>query len=380
MILSLCAISLISFAQSNNDELLKKLVEKEILTQEEADDIKKESDNESINQKTDKIDAVAGNFRNIFNNTPYLQLGGYGLFMYNYSNVAKTKHDAQGRVVFVSARGDLGNNIKYSFLTELINPMLYEFWGEWTPVKQFNIRVGQMKVNYSLENQIALFDLETVFNTRSVSNLIGMGGDVHQSQNGENNTGRDVGIQVSGSLLPINNLDLIQYSVGVFQGSGLNSSDKDNSKDVSATVLLQPIKGFRIGGSVYYGDATYAIGNAEADSHTRNRWMLSADYNSDRLYARAEWIHGKDSRTDREGLYGTAKYYVIPAKLGIIGKVDYYNKDKSNNNEVIDYLAGLDYYFYKKCRVSVNYQYSDYSYSWDAPNSHTVTGQLQFVF
>lgn len=383
-ILSLCFVSLMSFAQNSNDELLKKLVEKQVLTQAEADDIKKESAKEEANKKTDKIDAVAGNFRNIFNNTPYFQLGGYGLFMYNYSNVNKTKHDVQGRVVFLSARGDLGNNIKYFFLTEFINPMLYEFWGEWTPAKQFNVRVGQMKVNYSLENQIALFDLETVFNTRSVSNLIGMGGDVHQSQNGKNNTGRDLGIQVSGTLLPICNNDLIQYSVGLFQGSGMNTGDKDNSKDVSATVLLQPVKGFRIGGSVYYGDATYSIGDAEAINHTRNRWMLSADYNSERFYARAEWIHGKDSKIDREGLYGTVKYYAIPSKLGIIAKVDYYNQDKNSNCEVMDYLAGVDYYFYKKCRFSLNYQYSDYAGNypkkWKANSSHSVIGQLQFVF
>lgn len=384
LILSICMIAMVGYAQDNN-ELLKKLVEKEILTQEEADEIKKESATKSNQtEPTDKIDQAAAKVRGIFNNTPYLQIGGYGLFMYNYSNVADTKHNAQARVIFLSARGELGNNFKYFFLTELVNPMVYEFWGEWSPLKELNVRAGQFKAPYSLENQISLTDLETVFNTRSVSSLIGMGDDVQTYQNGKNNTGRDVGLMLSGSLFTLNNHDFIQYAAGVFQGTGLNTSDKDNSKDFSASLMFQPLKGFRVGGSVYYGDATYDISGKRIKenelTYTRNRWMLSADYKSDRLYARAEWIHGKDGKIDREGLYGTVKYYVAPKKVSLVGKVDYYNSDKDLNTEVLDYVAGVDYYFYKNCRMTVNYKYSDYSKKWDQKNSHSVIGQLQFVF
>lgn len=385
LILSICLTAMIGYAQDSNDELLKKLVEKEILTQQEADEIKKESTAQAKqSESVDKIDQAAAKVRGIFNSTPYLQIGGYGLFMYNYSNVNDVKHDAQARVVYISAKGDLGNNIRYFFLTELVNPMIYEFWGEWAPMKELSFRMGQFKAPYSLENQISLTDLETVFNTRSVSSLIGMGDDVQTYQNGKNNTGRDVGLMLSGSLFTLNNHDFIQYSAGVFQGTGLNTNDKDNSKDFSASLMFQPVNGFRVGGSVYFGDATYDIsGNnikENATNHTRNRWMLSADYKSDRLYARAEWLHGKDSKIDREGLYGTVKYYAVPKKVSLVGKVDYYNSNKDINSEVMDYTAGADYYFYKNCRFTVNYRYSDYSKKWDQKNSHSVIGQLQFVF
>lgn len=382
LILSVCLIAMMGYAQDNNDELLKKLVEKEILTQQEADEIKKESTSKTQQtEPVDKIDQAAAKVRGIFNNTPYLQIGGYGLFMYNYSNVNRVKHDVQARVVYVSAKGDLGNNIRYSFLTELVNPMIYEFWGEWSPLKELSFRLGQFKAPYSLENQISLTDLETIYNTRSISSLIGMSDDVQRYQNGKNNSGRDAGFMVSGSLFTLKGHDFIQYAAGVFQGTGLNTSDKDNSKDFSASLMLQPLKGFRIGGSVYYGDATYIMpGSSELTNHTRNRWILSADYKSDRLYARAEWLHGKDSKIDREGLYGTVKYYVCPQKISLVGKVDYYNSDKDINSEVMDYTAGADYYFYKNCRFTVNYRYSDYSKKWDQKNSHSVIGQLQFVF
>lgn len=380
LILSLCLGSIFMYSQNTEtDKLLKKLVEKEVLTQDEADEIKKESMEE--NSSSDKIEETTNKVRNIFNNTPYLQLGGYAQFLYQYSNTAKIKNNSIPRVIFLSARGKVTKNIGYFILAEFADPRLYEFYAEFTPYKEINIKVGQAKVPISLENQISLANLETILNTRSVSSLIGMGDDVMRIQNGINNTGRDVGIQIYGSLFDISGHDFIQYGAGIFQGSGMNTFDKDNSKDFAATLMFQPVKGFRIGSSISLGEATYEIiPSSEQLSHVRNRWMISTDYKSDRLYVRAEWIKGKDSSIDKEGLYGTAQYYVLPQKLSLVGKVDYYNQNKNTGSEVIDYLAGIDYYFYSKCRVQVNYQYSDYSHKWDTKNSHNIIGQLQFVF
>lgn len=374
--LMLCLMCLSSYAQDSN-ELLKKLVEKEILTQDEADEIANESpsktDNNTFGNKVEKI-------RDAFN-TPYMTFGGYGLLMYKYKDVSDTKHDFEPRVLFLNFGGKLPHNIGYFALYEFVNPRLHEFYMDWTPDKKFNFRIGQMKIPFTLENPISLTVLETIPYTRSISALSGMADDVLALQNGINNTGRDIGMQISGSLLPAGNHDLIEYALGVFQGSGMNSSDKNNSKDFSGTVMLQPVKGFRIGGGAYFGEATYSLNEGEPKTdQVRNRWTIGSDYRSDRLYCRAEWIRAKDGNIHKEGLYGTAQYFIVPQKINVAGKVDYFNENRNIGSEVMDYSLALNYIFYPRCRVQLNYTYSDYSKVWDEKNSNTVLAQLQISF
>lgn len=371
LVVSIMCISL--SAQDANNELLKKLVEKQVITQQEADDILKDGASKPDKSKTEFIrEAFA---------SPYMRFGGYGLFMYNYSDVKEVKHSVEPRVVFLSMRGQLPGKVNYFILAELVNPRVYEFYAEWMPEKEFGIRGGEMKTPNSLENQLSLTELETVFNTRSVSTLIGMGGDVlslyNSSRNIANHTGRDIGIRANGK---IGENDLLEYIVGVYQGAGINMGDNNNTKDFAASLMLQPVKGFRIGGSAYFGQARYAMGANTENDHVRNRILVSSDYRDERAYCRAEWIKANDGGIDKEGLYGMASYLLIPQKLSALAKVDYYNRNKANNEEVIDYTMGVNYYFYKQCRLQLNYTYFDFSNTWVAKNSNAVAGQLQIVF
>ncbi|MFV0536372.1 MAG: porin [Dysgonomonas sp.] len=372
LLLSLCAVCIFSFAQDSNNELLKKLVEKNILTQSEADSLRLPQ-KKSLSQTTNKI-------REAFN-TPYMRFGGYGLFMYRYNDLAPVKHNAEARVIFISMRGELTKNLKYFILAEFVKPRPYEFYAEWTPTNEFNFRAGQMKTPLSLENQMSLTDIEGVLNTRSISALIGMGDDVQAKQNGLNNTGRDVGVMTYGNLFKTQTHDLLEYKIGLYQGTGINTSENNNSKDFAANLMLQPVKGFRIGGGAYFGEARYAIATGSVvDNHVRNRWIVSSDYRSERVYARAEWITANDGGISKEGLHGMGMYYFVPKKLNAFAKVDYLNQNKDANSEVIDYTLGVNYHFYGPCRLQLNYTYSDYSKNWGASNSNTVLGQLQIVF
>ena len=60
--------------------------------------------------------------------------------------------------------------------------------------------------------------------------------------------GRDIGIQVSGDVLPNSNgRKLLHYQVGVYNGEGINTADKDNRKDIIGGLWVMPVKGLRIG-------------------------------------------------------------------------------------------------------------------------------------
>ena len=369
-----CLISFGVKAQDSNEQLLKKLVEKQVLTQDEADQIKEESAKTSLNETVGKI-------RDAFN-TPYMKFGGYGLLTYKYNEYARNHHDFRTRVVFLSLDGKLTNTISYRILAEFADPTLTEYYGEWTPEKYFSLRAGQFKVPFSLENPISLTNLETIYNTRSISALVGMGDDVIRLQNKVNSGGRDIGMQVSGSLIELEDHKLLEYKLGVFQGAGINITAPNDDKAFSGMLILQPIKGFHIGGGAYFGEATYSLDKEttpESD-HVRNRWVVSADYQSERFYARAEWLHGNDGGIKKQGLYGTGLYYIIPKKLNVLAKVDYFNKDTEINSEVMDYTCGVNYYFYDQCRLQLNYTYSDYSNKWDARNTNMVAAQMQIVF
>lgn len=365
-------------AAQNSDDLLKKLVEKNVLTQSEADQLRESSAKEEKPSTTQTVEKV----RNFFN-SPYLQFGGNGQLMYRYSDVDQIHNDFKAKNLFLSVNGKLNDAFRYGFLVEFVNPSVQEFWGEWTASKMFNLKVGQFKSPFTMESQLVPATLETASYSRTISNLVGYAGedDVLKKQNNKNNFGRDAGMMVSGELISLANHNLIQYSAGVFQGTGVTTGETNNGKDFAGILLLQPVKGFRIGGGAYLGQATYTkVGETVVSDHVRDRWYLSADYKSDRFYARSEWVHGNDGGIDKEGVYGLGMFYLIPKKLNVLAKVDYYNKNKDVNSEVIDYTAGVNYYFYPMCRVQLNYTYSDYSNKWDAPNSNIVFAQLQIAF
>ncbi|MBB4034524.1 hypothetical protein GGR21_000409 [Dysgonomonas hofstadii] len=372
LFITLCLFCSATYAQ-NSDDLLKKLVEKNVLTQSEADELMKE--NKKKEQKastTQTIDKV----RNAFN-TPYMQFGGNGQLMYKYSDVEDIKHDFKPKNLFISVNGKLNDSFRYGFLLEFVNPSVQEFWAEWTAASEFNFKAGQFKVPVTLESQYVPATLETVAYSRTISNLFGYAGedDVLKAQNGKNNFGRDAGVQISGELFPQASHNLLQYSAGMFQGMGVTTGEKNNTKDFAGTLMLQPVKGLRVGGGAYLGQATYNGGD-----HVRERWIVSADYKSERFNARAEWITANDGGISKEGLYGMGLYYFIPKKLNALAKVDYYNSNKDFNSEVIDYTVGMNYYFFPNCRFQLNYVYSDYSNKWGANNSNVVYAQIQVGF
>ena len=370
-------VCLCSYSQDFNNDLLNKLVEKNVLTQSEADSLRvTEEKKQSILPRT-TIEKVRQAF-----NTPYMQFGGYGMFMYKYSDVSRIKHTAEPRVVFLTLGGNITNNFKYFVMGEFVDPRLFEFWGEWSPAKEFNLKFGEMKTPLSLENQLSLTAIEGIQNTRSVSALIGMNDDVIKLQSGKNSGGRDIGVLIHGSLFGTQTHDLLQYGIGMYQGTGINKGETNNTKDFAGNIMLQPIKGLRIGGGTYFGEAYYSLdkANVPETDHVRNRWIVSSDYKTERIYARAEWIKGNDGGIQKEGLHAMGSYFFIPKKLNAFTKADYFNQNKEINSEVIDYTIGVNYYFYDNCRFQLNYIYSDYSKKWDAPNSNVVLGQMQIVF
>jgi Phosphate-selective porin O and P len=362
-----------AFAQTSNEKLVQKLVDKNILTPEEAAQLLS-ADKPKAKPQTEQI---RGLIRKGFN-TPSLSFGGYGMLMYEYNSQSTAHNDFRPRVLFLWAEGKLNDHFRYFIMPEFVSPSLYEYYAEWMPSSAFKLKAGQFKVPFTLENPISLVNLESIQNTRTVASLAGMSSDVGAN----NGAGRDIGIQASGSFLKMTDHDLIQYSAGVFEGTGINTKENNNVKDFAGTLAVQPVKGWRLAGGLYAGQSLYVkSGQTASANHVRNRWALSSDYASDRIYARAEWVHGNDGGIEREGVYGIGSYYFIPKKLNSYARIDHYYNDKSLKQKAVDYSAGINYYFASLCRFQLNYQYSDYSKQCSGKkDTHSLLGELQLFF
>ena len=303
--------------------------------------------------------------------TPYLKLGGYAMLTYQYRE-AENIHDVRPRLAFISMDGKIGSNFRYFLLAEFVNPRLFEYYGEWTFSKYIGIKVGQQKVPFALENPISPTNMESILNTRTVSSLVGMNDDV-----GVTTSGRDIGMQIFGSFFD----GLLSYNAGFFQGTGINIKENNQRKDFSGILSLQPIKNFHIAGSLYLGEAVYSINDNPLTSNTRNRWALSADYETERFYARSEWINGNDAGTLKSGIYGTALWYFVPKKINGFLKLDFFDADTSIGSVATDYIVGGSYYFAPRCRLQLNYMHSQYSANWQGNlNRNSLFAQMQVVF
>ena len=364
-------------SQNSDNKLVEKLVEKGVLSKEEAKDIisdMAEEDDKKISTKDwESIKSLVNN--------KYLQLGGYSQLLYTYSNTQENKHEGDVRNVFLSIKGEPVKNVKYLVFANLRNPSLTEYYVDWTPLEELQFRVGQQKVPLSIENQLSLSALEFIQNGRSVNYLVGGGKDVITLYNGKSSGGRDMGVKAYGKLLKLKNHSFIEYDLGIYQGSGINKSSPRSNKDFITNILLSPFQGFRIGGGVQFGETKYQMPQESIPTiHGRNRWIISSDFRHDTFYARAEWIKGNDGNIKKEGMYGMCSWSFVPDKWVLLGKVDYYNNNTKKGLKVMDYSTGVNFLLSKACRLQANYTYSDFNKKWGDKNSHLVEAQFQIIY
>ena len=366
-------ISVEGYSQNSDEKLIEKLIERGVLTQEDAQDILGERMEEPESVKKREV------IKSLIDNK-YLRLGGYAQLLYTYSNTKEVKHDGAVRSAFLSVRGEPADKLSYLVFANLRDPSLTEYYVDWRPLGELQFRAGQQKVPLSIENQLSLSALEFIQNSRTVNHLIGGGKDVLTIQNGKSSGGRDIGIKAYGNLFVSANRPIVEYNAGLYQGSGINKSAPRSDKDFIFNALVSPATGFRIGGGMQFGEAKYSADGKSVAIHGRDRWLISSDYRSDNFTARAEWINGRDGSIKKEGVYGMVTWSVMPDKWVLLGKADYYNNDKSLNLEVTDYSAGVNLLINKFCRIQANYTYSDYTQKWGNKNSHLAEAQFQIIY
>jgi len=348
LVISLSAFLLFitdSFPQSTND-ILNLLILNKTISQSQADSIRAEA---ALSQQ--QADGSRKSF--FITATRQMILTGYSQVRFQAFQESGKHNGFDIRRARVDLKGSVTPFFSYRLQADLVDkPKLIDAYGEIKLADYFSITAGQFKIPFSMENLTSSNKLEMIDRSQVVEALVARSKDVIGNQNG-----RDIGVQVSGVFLKVKDISVIEYRLGVFNGSGINVADTaNNEKDISGRLIFTPVKGFSFGGSFYSGWEKSIKPDVAGKGQTRNRFGGEASYVLNRFSLKGEYIAGKDGKTNREGWYIQTGYFVIPQKLQVLGKYDVYDTNTSTPDNIsTNYAFGANYNFNTWSRLQVFY-------------------------
>ena len=238
------------------------------------------------------------------------RFGGYFIGTYKYSDQdgAKGGDGFNQRFIRLYVDGTILNDFNYRLQMQVSgnSPHMKDFFVEWAHWKEFKVKVGQFKRPFSFENPYNPWDVGAGDYSQLVRKLAGIG-----DYNGEPGAagGRDQGIQLQGDLFPVSTDKhrLIHYQVGLFNGQGVNTGDRNGRKDLIGTLQVQPLKDLFIG---LFGWTGNYVGTTDKTARTvtvdRNRWGAGIKYEHGGWSARAEYVHSQGHKvSDHDHADGT---------------------------------------------------------------------------
>ncbi|UCF93366.1 MAG: hypothetical protein JSW39_04165 [Desulfobacterales bacterium] len=399
------------------DKLIRILIEKGIITSEEAKSLEKEVKEEpspkevkeevsAADEWTKKIEVgyKKGAYIKTADERFSLKLNVRTQGQFKYEAREEREDTADFRVR--RARLLAGGNVFYPWMKygtqitlESSEAALRDAWIEAAYFDWAKPRIGQYKVPFDREFLTSAFSLQLI--DRSIAS-------------NEFSLQRDIGTQFSGDILP----DLLEYSVGVFNGSGANQSNVDRDFMYVGRMVLTPF------GSYPYSQAaldtpatpklavgvagTYLpglepgerktlagrLGNTNILPVESDVYQLTADlafkyqdfsfeggYHFRSIDPDEPTPFGKETA---QGFYLQAGYFVIPKELELAARYAWVNPDNPNNkndNNQQEYTAGLSYYLYgHDLKLQANYSFFRTETATSDRDDHAVQGQVTLAF
>lgn len=348
LVVSLLVANTVSYAaESDVDRLLNLLVEKGVLSKDDAAGfradvaVKKQEEKEA--QK--EFNVIAGK---------PIKISGYTQARYRQDRSINDTLDV--RRARLDIKGDVTERFDYRTQAEFggtSGPFLLDATVAYKVNPYLKLTAGQFKIPFSQENLTSSPKLETINRSQVVEALVARGSDVIGNQNG-----RDIGLQASGSAFSKEDYSLIDYAAGVFNGSGINTADRNEQKDLVGRLVFHPLKDLSLGGSYYLGRAT--LSTATAGKQDRDRVGAELAYVHDPISLKGEYIRGNDRGVKKDGWYAQAGYFFIPKKLQGVFKYDTFDSNvNAGKNTTNVYTLGGSWYFNKWAFLQANYELKD---------------------
>ena len=353
LILTIWGGLVFSAKSQSTDDVLNLLIQKNVVSQKDADSIRAEA---AIASQANlaKIKAFP------INAAKKITIAGYTQVRYQALEETGKIDGFDIRRARLDVKGVISPYWSYRVQFDMAGtPKLIDAYAELKLNDYFNFTIGQAKIPFSLENLTSSNKLELIDRSQAVEALVARGKDVGGNQNG-----RDIGIQLGGTILKLKDRPVVDYRLGVYNGSGINTTDTNEKKDFATRLIVHPIVGLDISAALYNGSRfvpevkTGTVVTSPAKNVDRNRYGFDLNYDLKDLAIRGEYIHGTDDLVDREGYYFQAGYYFLQKKLELIAKYDFYDADKAKvDNASTWYVFGANYNFNTNVRLQANYTF-----------------------
>ncbi len=324
-----------------------------------------------------------------------ITINGYAQGGYQYQNqtdapngTRRSSNEFNLKRTLLWAKARITDRWSFLFMHDF-SSVVQEFYTDYrlTKNKAITVRLGQFKNSLTMENPMSPVFLELVdVCSQAVTAYSGCYDPLFGLH-----YGRDMGLKVYGELLDSHLL----YEVALMNGQGINVKDGNHQKDFIAKVDIRPVDGFRLVASGQLGTG-HAVNETtvawnptikKGDDYKRNRYSVGAEYKFGHyghakfkearpVAIRGEWLEGRDGDVNSRGAYMTACVPVVDA-LDFITSVDWFDRNRAMEYDQTNLTAGLQYWFYKNCRVQV--QYTRIWRQFDC-NYHNLQAQLQVAF
>ncbi len=292
---------------------------------------------------------------------PSLKLSGYS--QVGYLNQAQGIDEFKIRRARLSLGGEILEKINYKIQVETIqNPSLLDVEVSVMFLKEVILRFGQFKVPFSRESLTSGSDLETINRSQVVENLC-PGRD-------SRNKGRDIGMALTGHF------SRLEYSLGIFNGNGINKADDNSSKDIAGRVVFSPFESFSLGIAHYQGK--YGP-SSRGNQFDKKRTGMELFFSRDKFSLKGEFILAEDGEIQKKGWYLEGGFYFLPEKFQAIFKYDSLDLNKDIEGDRKDVITlGLNWFLAKKTKLQVNYEYHNKNASSLSNNVFIVQFQAGF--
>lgn len=287
-------------------------------------------------------------------------LSGYAniLYLTDFDNVSSL---SVKRARF-SIAGNLSSKFDYKVQFAMENsPKLIDAYIRIKLSPAFNLQAGQFKVPLIYENYAySPMTLEVIDNSMLIGKYL------------NNSAGRDIGVSAYGSFIEREGYHLIDYAVGVYNGSGINKADNDKAKDVAGRLHFNVLQDLAITTSAYHGTVI------DSATHHNERYGVGLLYDNDKLVVRSEYFAGRDEDLKSFGYYVLAEYWINP-KIAPLIRLDSFNYN-SELDEMSQYncLVGFEYWPIKSVRLQANYTCK--AFNSGAPSTNHFGLMLSYKF
>lgn len=322
-----------------------------------------------------------------------LTLFGYAQTQFDVTKTGpETKNSFSMTRIILMANAELTRKLSFFLMLDVASTQaakhLHEYYAQYAFLPELKLRVGQFKTPYVMENLLPPTLLGNVNINEGTRYMTGIAGDPLYGFY----AGRDLGAMITGDAIKAcDGHYYLNYSLGVFNGAGMNLRDNNKHKDVAGMLNVLPVKNLTLSGSFIIGKGNALtddmFGNvAQGSDYNRNRWSVGVDFNWKPIKFRSEYMSGKN------GDIGTRAFYAefwcrLFRNFDVVLDYDYLDKNTGLSKDARElmpawtrtnnYLVGLQYWVYKACRISTQYVFSDRNIG---PDTKAWITQFQIAF